>query len=386
LRNAQTGFFQTSLYQESIMFDRRLIQNFDWILLLLLGLIAAMSLVNLYSATYGFGGGGVSAVFTRQLYWFLIGFGGFVVMTLFDYHRLEPLAYPAYVACLGLLVVVLVVGAVTSGSQRWLSLGGISLQPSELTKFVVVIALAKLFNDRGDSLNAYRLRDLWRAFLLIALPCVLILKEPDLGTALLLAIVSFSIILFAGVRWQSLALLVAGFLAAVPFVWSTLQDYQKKRILTFLRPDMDPLGAGYHINQSKIAIGSGQLWGKGYLEGTQTRLHFLPEQHTDFAFSVLAEEWGFAGSMFLLALYLLLIIWGIQIARNSRDRFGTFLAVGIVAVVFWELVINVSMATGLLPVVGIPLVLFSYGGSSVVSTLAAMGLLMNISMRRFMFQ
>ena len=386
MRNAQTGFFQTSLYQESIMFDRRLIQNFDWILLLLLGLIAAMSLVNLYSATYGFGGGGVSAVFTRQLYWFLIGFGGFVVMTLFDYHRLEPLAYPAYVACLGLLVVVLVVGAVTSGSQRWLSLGGISLQPSELTKFVVVIALAKLFNDRGDSLNAYRLRDLWRAFLLIALPCVLILKEPDLGTALLLAIVSFSIILFAGVRWQSLALLVAGFLAAVPFVWSTLQDYQKKRILTFLRPDMDPLGAGYHINQSKIAIGSGQLWGKGYLEGTQTRLHFLPEQHTDFAFSVLAEEWGFAGSMFLLALYLLLIIWGIQIARNSRDRFGTFLAVGIVAVVFWELVINVSMATGLLPVVGIPLVLFSYGGSSVVSTLAAMGLLMNISMRRFMFQ
>ena len=368
------------------MFDRRLVQHFDWVLLLLLGLIASMSLVNLYSATYGLGGGGVSAVFTRQFYWFLIGFGGFAVMTLFDYHRLEQLAYPAYVACLGLLVLVLVLGAVTSGSQRWLSLGGISLQPSELTKFVVVIALAKLFNDRGDSLNAYRLRDLWRAFLLVALPCGLILKEPDLGTALLLVIVSFSIILFAGVRWQSLTILVAGFLAAVPFVWSTLQDYQKNRILTFLRPDMDPLGAGYHINQSKIAIGSGQLWGKGYLEGTQTRLHFLPEQHTDFAFSVLAEEWGFAGSMLLLTVYLLLIAWGIHIARNSRDRFGTFLAVGIVAVVFWELVINVSMATGLLPVVGIPLVLFSYGGSSVVSTLAAMGLLMNISMRRFMFQ
>lgn len=386
LVSIQKGTFLALRKKGFVMFDRRLVQNFDWVLLLLLGLIASMSLINLYSATYGISGGGASAVFTRQLYWFLIGFGAFAVMTLFDYHRLEVFAYPVYIACLGLLVLVLVVGAVTSGSQRWLSFGGVSLQPSELAKFVVIIALAKLFNDRGDSLNAYRLRDLWRAFLLIALPCVLILKEPDLGTALLLVIVSFSLILFAGMRWQSLALLVAGFLAAVPFVWSTLQGYQKKRILTFLRPDLDPLAAGYHINQSKIAIGSGQLWGKGYLEGTQTRLHFLPEQHTDFAFSVLAEEWGFAGSMFLLTVYLLLILWGIHIARNSKDRFGTFLAVGIVAVVFWELVINVCMATGLLPVVGIPLVLFSYGGSSVVSTLAALGLLMNISMRRFMFQ
>jgi len=368
------------------MFDRRLVQNFDWVLLLVLAVIAATSLMNLYSATYGLDDAGIPRVFMRQLYWFLIGFGVLLLMTLFDYHRLEPLAYPAYVFSLGLLVLVLMLGAVTSGSQRWLSLGGISFQPSEVAKFALIAALARFFSEHEERREAYRLRDLIRPFLIIAVPCALILKEPDLGTALLIMLVSFSIILFAGVRWQSLALLSTGFLAAVPFIWSTLKVYQKRRILTFLKPEMDPLGAGYHINQSKIAIGSGQIWGKGYLEGTQTRLHFLPEQHTDFAFSVLAEEWGFTGSVFLLTSYLLLIIWGINIARSSRDRFGMFLALGIVAVIFWEFVINVGMATGLLPVVGIPLVLFSYGGSSVVSTLAGMGILMNISMRRFMFQ
>jgi len=368
------------------MFDRRLVQNFDWILLLILALIAATSLVNLYSATYGLGGGGVSPIFTKQLYWFLIGFGVFFLMTLFDYHRLEQLAYPAYFLSIGLLILVLVIGAVTSGSQRWIHVAGFTFQPSEVAKFAVIIALAKYLNERVDSTEAYRLRDLWQAFVVIAVPGVLILKEPDLGTTLLVGMVSFSMILFVGIRWQSLALLSGSALLAVPFLWSYLKDYQKNRILTFLRPDMDPLGAGYHINQSKIAIGSGQIWGKGYMEGTQTRLHFLPEQHTDFAFSVLAEEWGFVGSIFLLTLYLLLILWCINIARNSRDRFGTFIAIGILSLVFWEFVINVSMATGLLPVVGIPLVLFSYGGSSVVSTFAGMGLLMNISMRRFMFQ
>ena len=181
-------------------------------------------------------------------------------------------------------------------------------------------------------------------------------------------------------------ILVVTTILAAPFLWYSLKDYQQKRILTFLSPELDPLGAGYHINQSKIAIGSGLLWGKGFLKGTQTRLHFLPEQHTDFAFSVLAEEWGFLGSFLLLAIYLLLILWGINIAKNSKDKFGAIIALGIVAIIFWQLVINVSMVTGLLPVVGIPLVMLSYGGSSIVATMAGMGLLMNISMRRFMFQ
>jgi rod shape determining protein RodA len=368
------------------MFDRRLVQHFDWVLLFLLIVIALVSVINLYSATYPLRGGNGSPIFIKQIYWFLIGFFIFFLMIMFDYHQLERVAYPAYFFSLALLVLVLAVGKVYSGSQRWLSLGGFSFQPSELAKYALIIALAKYFSEHGARHREYRLRDLWRPFILIATPCFLILKEPDLGTALVLVIVAFSTILFVKVNWKSLIILMVTFLSAVPFIWFSLKPYQQKRILTFLRPEMDPLGAGYHINQSKIAIGSGLFWGKGYLKGTQTRLHFLPEQHTDFAFSVLAEEWGFVGALFLLLLYIFLILWGIHIARNSQDRFGTILAVGIMSVLFWQLIINVSMATGLMPVVGIPLVFFSYGGSSIVSTMAGMGILMNISMRRFMFK
>ena len=367
------------------MFDRRLVQNFDWVLLLLLLLLAGVSLLNLYSATFAIRDVGGSHVFIKQIYWFLIGFVVFLLMTTFNYYALERLAYPAYVVTIALLILVLLVGKVTSGSQRWLSLGPVSFQPSELSKIAMVIVLAKFFSEKHGH-QGYRLRDLWQPFLLIAAPSVLILKEPDLGTTLLLMVVCFTMILFVKVHWKSLVILVVSAFSVAPFIWFNLKAYQRMRILTFLRPDMDPFGSGYHINQSKIAIGSGQLWGKGFLNGTQTRLHFLPEQHTDFALSVLAEEWGFAGSVILLLVYLFLILWGLNIAKVSKDKFGSIMAVGIVAFIFWQVVINVGMVTGLLPVVGIPLLLFSYGGSSLISTMAAMGLLMNISMRRFMFQ
>ncbi|MCF8127792.1 MAG: rod shape-determining protein RodA [Deltaproteobacteria bacterium] len=367
------------------MLDRRLIQNFDWVLLLLLLLLAGISILNLYSATYAIRDVGGSRIFMKQFYWFLIGFGVLFVMITFNYYYLERLAYPAYFFTVALLIMVLVVGKVMSGSQRWLSLGPVVFQPSELAKISMVLVLAKYFGDRGG-VKEYRLRDLWQPFILILIPCGLILKEPDLGTALFLGIVSFSIILVVKINRKSLLILVGFCVLAAPVIWVGMKDYQQRRILTFLQPDLEPLGAGYHINQSKIAIGSGQFWGKGYLQGTQTRLHFLPEQHTDFAFSVLAEEWGLAGVTVLLLLYLFLILWGLNIAKESKDRFGATLAVGIVAIVFWQVVINVGMVTGLLPVVGIPLLLFSYGGSSLITTMAAMGLLMNISMRRFMFQ
>ena len=321
----------------------------------------------------------------KQIYWFVIGFMVLLFMTTFDYHHLERLAYPLYFFALLLLLAVYLLGDIRSGSQRWISFGGISLQPSEFMKICMVLALAKFFSDRAQ-LSEFRLRDLWQPFLLMAVAAAFILKQPDLGTALLLLIVSISIILFARMRWRSLGILMLCTAASAPFVWMSLKAYQQRRILTFLNPDLDPLGAGYHINQSKIAIGSGLLWGKGFLQGTQTRLHFLPERHTDFAFSVLAEEWGFAGALILLLLYLAVILWGINIARSSRDRFGAMIALGVVAIVFWQTAINVSMTTGLLPVVGIPLVMVSYGGSSIVSTMIGMGLLMNISMRRFMFQ
>jgi rod shape determining protein RodA len=366
------------------MFDRRLVQNFDWILLLLLLLLAGISIINLYSATYAIRDVGGSQVFLKQIYWFLIGFAVFFVMTTFNYFALERLAYPAYIFTIVLLILVLFVGKVTSGSQRWLSLGPVSFQPSELAKIAMVLVLAKFFSEKRGY-RGYRLRDLWQPFILIAAPSVLILREPDLGTTLLLVAGSFSIILFVKMHWKSLVVLVGSAVSVAPFIWFSLKEYQQMRILTFIRPDMDPFGAGYHINQSKIAIGSGLLWGKGFLHGTQTRLHFLPEQHTDFALSVLAEEWGFVGTAFLLLLYLFLILWGLNIAKVSKDKFGSIMAVGIVAFIFWQIVINVGMVTGLLPVVGIPLLLFSYGGSSLISTMAAMGLLMNISMRRFMF-
>ncbi|MBN2032291.1 MAG: rod shape-determining protein RodA [Deltaproteobacteria bacterium] len=367
------------------MFDRRLVQNFDWTLLLLLLLISAVSLINLYSATYPIRGAGGAQIFVKQIYWFLMGFMVLLAMTTFDYHHLERLAYPLYFFALLLLIIVFFLGDVRSGSQRWISFGAISFQPSEFIKVCMVITLAKFFNDHAQ-LSEYRLRDLWLPFLQTAVAALLVLKQPDLGTALLLVIVSFSIILFAKVRWRSLLFLVLCTVTSVPFLWMSLKAYQQRRILTFLNPDLDPLGAGYHINQSKIAIGSGLLWGKGFLEGTQTRLHFLPERHTDFAFSVLAEEWGFAGALILLALYFFVILWGINIARSSKDRFGVMIAVGVVAILFWQTAINVSMTTGLLPVVGIPLAMLSYGGSSIISTMIGMGLLMNISMRRFMFQ
>ena len=354
-------------------------------MLLLLILLAGISILNLYSATYAIRDVGGSRIFMKQFYWFLIGFSVFLVMITFNYYYLERLAYPAYFFTVALLIIVLLVGKVMSGSQRWLSLGPIVFQPSELAKISMVLVLAKFFSDRGDA-EEYRLRDLWQPFVLILVPCALILKEPDLGTALFLGLVSFSMILIVKVNWKSILIFVGFCVLAAPAIWFGMKDYQQRRILTFLRPDTEPLGAGYHINQSKIAIGSGQFWGKGYLQGTQTRLHFLPEQHTDFAFSVLAEEWGLVGVTVLLLLYLFLVLWGLNIAKESKDRFGAILAVGIVGIVFWQVVINVGMVTGLLPVVGIPLLLFSYGGSSLISTMAAMGLLMNISMRRFMFQ
>ena len=261
-------------------------------------------------------------------------------------------------------------------------------RPTSATRFAelnaVVLVLAKFFSD-ADSFQEYSWKDLLQPLVLIGIPAVLILREPDLGTTLHLVMAALTMVLFVKVNWKSVAILAVPALAVAPFIWFRLKPYQQIRILTFLRPDMDPLGAGYHINQSKIAIGSGQFWGKGFLQGTQTNLHFLPEQHTDFAFSVLAEEWGFVVSVLLLLIYLFLILWCLNIAKAAKNKFGSLLAIGVVAIIFWQVVINVGMVTGLLPVVGIPLVLFSYGGSSLVSTMGAMGLLMNISMRRFMF-
>ncbi|MBW6510525.1 MAG: rod shape-determining protein RodA [Desulfuromonadaceae bacterium] len=364
------------------MFDRRLLTNFDWVLILIVLLLATAGVVNLYSATSN--GAVHSAFYLKQLTW--IG-GGLVValgVSLFDYRHLQYAGFYLYGVNLLLLLFVLVAGEARMGATRWIRLGFMNLQPSELMKIVIIIALAYYLSERS-SLFGFSLLELTIPLALIGVPVVMIMKQPDLGTALMVVFIGGTMGMFAGIKKPALIFLGgSGGLLAVGG-WFLLHAYQKRRIMTFLNPELDPLGAGYHIIQSKIAVGSGSLWGRGYMHGTQSQLSFLPERHTDFAFSVFAEEWGFSGSFLLLVLYLLLILWGIYIARVAADPFGMFLAVGVTAMLFWHIVVNLAMVIGLLPVVGVPLPLFSYGGTSMLTTMLGVGVLLNVSIRRFVF-
>lgn len=368
------------------MIDRRLIHNFDWGLLLLVMALGAVGLTTVYSAVTADPPPAVQKVlFYKQMIWLALGF---VVMTAsfsFSYRALDRWAHPIYIACVLLLLGVVVFGKLAGGSRRWLVLGPLHLQPSELIKIAIVLVLAKYFS-KGSDPNGFNLRELIRPMLMTALPFALIVVQPDLGTAGLVALIAVTMALFVKIERRALLWLVTSAAALAPVVWSLLKDYQKQRILTFLNPDQDPLGTGYHIIQSKIAIGSGMISGKGYLQGTQNALSFLPEEHTDFIFSVLAEEWGAMGSVAVLLLFLILILWGLGIAHRCRDPFGNILAVGITALLGWQVIINIGMTMGLMPVVGVPLPLISYGGSSTLTVAICVGLLMNISMRRFMVE
>lgn len=368
-----------------MIIDRRLLKNIDWILLIFVLAVVSLGILNLYSAGLNQTAARTTQLYLKQLYWLAIGLGLMSFMTTFDYRYLEKLAYPFYWFAIILLITVMVVGKVVSGSKRWLALGPLVFQPSELAKVGIILALAAHFYRQGK-FGPLSWRELVFPCLLMLLPFAIVAKQPDLGSALLIAAVASTMILFVGVRWQILLTTLLSFVAASPIFWLFLKDYQKQRIFTFLNPEQDPLGSGYHIIQSKIAVGSGLFWGKGFLKGTQSQLNFLPEQHTDFVFSVFAEEWGFIGSLLLILLYTLLVLWSLEIARNSRERFGNLLAVGIAAMIFWQIFINISMVTGLMPVVGIPLPFFSYGGSSLISNFIGIGLLLNIRMRQFLFQ
>lgn len=352
----------------------------------MLVLVSAMSLASLFSSTWT-GGPNPSPIFFKQLYLFLVGFILILILISVDYEELRKLSYLGYVAiCLLLLYTNLFVQTI-SGTQRWINLGFFHLQPSEPAKLILVLVLANVYSRSDVGGKGYGLLDLIKPGILTAVPFILILVQPDLGTALMLGILFVSMTLFVKLRWSTIGILggaglVLGFLG-----WKfALKDYQRRRIETFLNPESDPMNHGYQIIQSKIAVGSGQGFGKGFMEGTQGHLHFLPERHTDFAFSVWCEEWGFAGSLFFLSCYFFMLLWGINIALTARDRFGVLLAFGLVMLIFWQAVINLFMIMGFLPVVGIPLPLFSYGGSSLLTTLAAIGLLMNIRMRRFQTQ
>ncbi len=345
--------------------------------MLLVGLTAGIGFTMLYSAANG----SLEPWAIRQMMRFGMGLALMLVIALIDIRFWMRWAYLIYLAALGLLVGVEFAGTTGMGATRWINLGFINLQPSEVMKIALVLALAKYFHGRSLD-DAGRIIYLIPPVLLVALPTALVLRQPDLGTALLLVAGSAVVLWLAGVRIWKFALATAAGMAALPVVWSQLHEYQKGRVLTFLNPERDPLGAGYHIMQSKIALGSGGVSGKGFLEGTQSHLNFLPEMRTDFIFTMLAEEFGMVGALGLLALYGLILIYIYVIGFRSRNQFGRLTAIGIGATFFLYVFINVGMVTGLLPVVGVPLPLISYGGTAMLTLLIGFGLILSVSIHR----
>ena len=372
--------------------DRRLFSYFDWWLLVIAALIPLTGLIVLYSAGYDpdstdplFGFIPLlipSPACKKQILFLLFGLVVAIGSVLIPTQRLGKFSYHIYSGCMYLLIVVGLFGVVIKGSQRWIDLGPIHFQPSEISKMGVILALARYLSTHPSPRGGLKLKGMIIPFLIFLVPMALIMKQPDLGTALSIGAIGFSMVLFSGVNIRSLLLLLFLGLSAMYPAWLHLHDYQKRRLVVLVDPEADPLGSGYHILQSKIAVGSGELFGKGFLKGTQTQLQFLPEHSTDFIFSVLAEEWGFVGCIFVLGLYLLLLYKLSRVVTKCRDSFSMFLVVGMIAYIYCHVMINIGMVIGLLPVVGIPLPLFSYGGSSLLSNMMAIGIALGVSVRR----
>jgi len=349
----------------------------NWSLALLVTLVAVIGFAMLYSAANG----SWDPWAMRQLMRFGVGLLLMIGAALVDIRYWMRLAYPIYFVALALLGAVDWVGADAMGAQRWLDLKVIQLQPSEIMKVALVLALARYFHGVGPE-QIGRITTVFVPLLLVLAPVLLVLKQPDLGTAIVLLASGGALFFLAGVRLWKFAALLAAAVAAVPLGWHFLHGYQRARILTFLDPERDPLGTGYHILQSKIALGSGGILGKGFLEGTQSHLNFLPEKATDFVFTMLAEEFGIIGGLALLSLYVLVIIYGTAVALNARNQFGRLVAMGVTVTFFLYVFINIAMVMGLIPVVGVPLPLVSYGGTALLSILFALGLVLSVNVHR----
>jgi rod shape determining protein RodA len=358
--------------------DRRLLFNIDWALVLSALLLAAIGVFTIYSATHS---GRSADLYLKQLYLIGLGLVGMLLALLVDYRRLADRAILFYAMIVVALLYVLRFSPVIAGTRRWILLGGFQLQPSELAKIVAALLVAKIFAE--SRMETLGLRDVLAPGAAVGLLAVLIAREPDLGTAACLIPLFVAVAFLAGLRMKAVMALLVVALVAVAVAWPNLQDYQKKRVYTFLDPSLDPQGAGYQKIQSRIAVGSGGLLGKGWKQGSQAQLGYLPARHTDFVFSVLAEELGFLGVVTVLGLYLLLLWRMLETAQLARDRVGAFLAAGIAATFAFQVVYNVAMVAGLVPVKGLPLPLMSYGGSSILASLIAVGLILNVRMRRF---
>ncbi len=353
--------------------------------------ICILGILSIYSNTYQQEGRVWQAIYKRQMVWVLLGAVFSFVVYNFNYRRLIDLTYFLYGITLFLLGLVHLFGDVSMGAQRWLKVGGFNFQPSELAKLTVVILLAKYFSNKSAddvSLRAERLdifRGLVLPFIFAGIPMGLIIQQPDLGSGMLILFIFFVMLYLSNVKLRYIIIFLSAILVAMPLLWNFLRDYQKDRLLVFLNPNIDPLGAGYTIIQSKISIGSSGFWGKGWLSGPQNQLHFLPESHTDFIAATFIEEHGLLGAILLVLLYYLLIRQGIKIAARTSDDFGKLLAYGISMMLCAQVFINMAMNMGLAPVVGIPLPLMSYGGSSVLITFIALGILANIDRTRAVF-
>ncbi len=352
--------------------------HMHWPFVIVVCVIATIGFAMLYSAA----GGKMDPWASRQMVRFAIGLVVMTMVALTDIRLWLRYAYAFYFLVLALLIAVEIAGFVGMGARRWISLGVFNVQPSELMKVAMVLALARYFHG-GSISDVGRPLYLLAPAAMVGVPAVLIVRQPDLGTTLMLVLASLTIFFAAGVRiWKFVTLGILG-LASAPVLWFTvLRTYQKQRILTFLNPERDTLGAGYHIIQSKIALGSGGLFGKGFMQGTQSNLNFLPEKQTDFIFTMLAEEWGLVGGLTLLALYALLLVYGFSIAMSSRNHFGRLVGIGVTMTFFLYLFINIAMVMGLIPVVGVPLPLVSYGGTALLTILFGFGLLMSVHIHR----
>jgi rod shape determining protein RodA len=351
----------------------------NWLLVLILCTVASIGFAMLYSGSNG----NLDPWASRQMIRFGIGLGAMLVVALIDIRIWLQFAYPIYFIALVLLGSVEFVGRVGMGAQRWVDLGVFQLQPSEVMKIALVLALARFFHARNlEEIDS--LRTLIAPVLMVLVPAALVLKQPDLGTALLLIMGSAMIFFTAGVKMRVFGYSIVLALAAIPIGWQFLHDYQKGRVLVFLNPESDPLGSGYHIMQSKIALGSGGVFGKGFMQGTQSHLNFLPEMQTDFIFTMLAEETGLVGGVGLLFLYAVIIAYGMGIGAQSRHHFGRLVALGVTATFSLYVIINIAMVMGLLPVVGVPLPLVSYGGTAMMTLMIGFGLILSVYIHREM--
>ena len=359
------------------MLERRLYFHIDWLLIVAIGALCAIGLAMIFSTT-----GGATRLYWTQTYAVAIGIVAMVAAMSIDYRSLADKSHLFYIGLVLSLIAVMLFGSKQMGAQRWIDLGFFNLQPSEFAKAVIALVLAKLLGDSRRQVLTNN--ELFLAIVLTAIPLLLILKQPDLGTAVTLLPILLVVTFAAGLPVKYLgALALIGVLMA-PVAWRfALQDYQKERIETFLDPEQDPRGAGYQQIQARITVGSGGIWGKGFREGTQGQLRFLPVAHNDFIFSVLAEEQGFAGVIVVLALYLFVIMRSLEAAKLAKDRLGSYVVLGVLATFTFQVIYNITMSAGLAPVKGLTLPLMSYGGSSMIATLAAFGLILNVRMRRF---